>query len=83
MTILDPNKSYVYERVDNKIYAREIGSLTRILVSEYGQYWEDKNNWMELLVFARTNTVLQQELERVIVLYHLLKQQEPIAHHPV
>ncbi len=83
MTKLDPSKHYVYEKVDNKIYAREMGSLTRILVSEHGNYWEDRNNWMEILVFARTNTMLQQELDRVIVLYHLLKQQDSVDHHPV
>ena len=83
MTKLDPNKQYVYERVDNKIYAREMNSLNRILISEYGNYWEDRNRWMEILIFARTNPMLQEELDRVIVLYHLLKQQDSVDHHPV
>lgn len=83
MKKLDPNKQYVYERVDNKIYAREMNSLNRILISEHGNYWEDRNRWMEILIFARTNPMLQEELDRVIVLYHLLKQQDSVDHHPV
>lgn len=83
MTKLDPNKHYVYERVDNKIYAREMNSLNRILISEHGNYWEDRNRLIEILIFARTNPMLQEELDRVIVLYHLLKQQDSVDHHPV
>lgn len=83
MTTLDPNKHYVYERVENRIYARQVGSLERILVSEHANFWEDRNQWMEVIVFARTHPMLQQELDRVIMLYYLLKQEQPIAHHPV
>ena len=83
MTKLDPNKNYIYERVDNKIYAREVGTLNRTLVSNYGEFWDDRNRWMEIIVFARTNPMLQEELERVIMLYYLLQQETPIQHHPV
>lgn len=82
MTTLDPNKTYIYERVDDKIYAREMGSASRILISidisDHGSYGEDRNLWMEILVFARTNNILQQELDRVIMLYYLLKKEHNI-----
>lgn len=83
MTKLDPNKKYVYERVDNRIYAREVGSLDRILMSDHSTFWDDRYKWMEIITFARTSPMLQQELDRVIMLYYLLQQDKPIQHHPV
>jgi hypothetical protein len=43
---------------------------------------EDKM-WGEIRRMARTNPTLQSELERVIMLYHLIKQEEAVKHHPV
>jgi hypothetical protein len=43
---------------------------------------EDKM-WGEIRRLARTNPTLQSELERVIMLYHLIKQEESVKHHPV
>jgi hypothetical protein len=43
---------------------------------------EDKM-WGEIRRIARTNPTLQSELERVIMLYHLIKQEEAVKHHPV
>lgn len=44
---------------------------------------EDKM-WGDIRRLARTNTTLQSELERVIMLYHLIKQQqETVKHHSV
>ena len=43
---------------------------------------EDKM-WGEIRRMARTNPTLQSELERVIMIYHLVKQEEAVKHHPV
>ena len=43
---------------------------------------EDKM-WGEIRRMARTNPTLQSELERVIMIYHLIKQEEQVKHHPV
>ena len=43
---------------------------------------EDKM-WGEIRRMARTNPTLQSELERVIMLYHLIKEDNTIAHHSV
>jgi len=43
---------------------------------------EDKL-WGEIRRMARTNPTLQSELERVIMLYHLIKEESTTSHHPV
>ena len=43
---------------------------------------EDKL-WGDIRRLARTNPTLQSELERVIMLYHLIKEENDIKHHPV
>jgi len=44
---------------------------------------EDKM-WGEIRRMARTNPTLQSELERVIILYHLIKEENNTSsHHPV
>jgi hypothetical protein len=43
---------------------------------------EDKL-WGEIRRLARTNPTLHSELERVIMLYHLIKEESTTPHHPV
>jgi len=82
---LKPGATYVYERVDNKVYAREFGSSDRTIVGyEYDpkefetykriaeDYLED-TLWQDIREQSKTNTVLQEALERVKILYHLSK----------
>lgn len=98
---LKPDVTYIYERQDGVIYAREFGAdpSTRQVVgydwgleshrppdqsiSQIDQLREDKL-WGEIRRLARTNPTLQAELDRVIMLYHLIKEEKPpIAYHPV
>ena len=81
-----PNTNYVYERVDGIVYAREAGSdpSTRF---EIGRNYDHRTHdsrplheqlkedelWGKIRRAARTNPVLQAELDRVIMLYHLSK----------
>jgi len=84
MTILDPNKHYIYERVGGKIYARECGNLTRILLGHDITSDEYLEEWKEIFLFARANSILQEELNRVKLFYYLLKEDtDKIPHHPV
>lgn len=83
MMIPDPNKAYVYERVEGKIYAREVGTLNRILLGEDVLKEDNIQLWKDILLFARQNTMLQEELDRVKMLYFLLKEDQPIFYHPV
>ena len=89
MGTLDPDTKYIYERNGEEIYAREIGKTDRKLIGYqyeneidprtpdgrplYEHIKEDKL-WGEIRREARTNKVLQDALERVILVYHLSKE---------
>jgi hypothetical protein len=89
---LKPDTTYIYESPDGgeTVYAREFGTPERTLVGQsykaltvQEQLMQDKL-WGEIRRTARTNPALQAELERVIMLYHLIKDhKETISYHPV
>jgi hypothetical protein len=88
MGSLKPGATYIYERNGEEIYARETGQTERIMIGYqyenkvdprtndgrplYEQLREDKL-WGEIRRAARTNTTLQEALDRVILIYHLSK----------
>jgi hypothetical protein len=88
MGSLIPNATYVYERNGEEIYAREVGKTDRKLIgyqyenkvdprthdgrSLYEHMKEDKL-WGDVRREARTNKVLQDALDRAILIYHLSK----------
>ena len=87
MGTLKPNTTYIYERANGITYAREFGAdpNTRVPV---GWDWEvskrqDDELWENIRNLARTNETLQSELDRVIMLYNLLKQEDSTDWHPV
>ena len=90
---LKPGATYIYERSEGIVYAREFGAdpKDRIVVGYesgrdydlHNQIQEDKL-WGEIRRAAKTNPALQAELERVIMLYHLTKEnKDTVAYHPV
>jgi hypothetical protein len=90
---LKPGATYIYESPDGgeTTYAREAGTNERILVgqtykqrSKLDQILEDKL-WGEIRRKAQTHEGLREELERVIIFYKLLEEQEPYTpmYHPV
>jgi hypothetical protein len=97
MGTLKPGATYVYEKIEGVTYAREFGAdpATRFPVGHdydnrttdgrplYEHLQEDKM-WGDIRRLARTNPTLQTELERVIMLYHLIKQEKKtVQHHRV
>ena len=99
MGTLKPGADYIYERAGNVVYAREVGLMGYAYDPVNGHHidydsrtsdgrplfdhiQEDKM-WGEIRRMARTNPTLQSELERVIMIYHLIKQEEQVKHHPV
>jgi hypothetical protein len=101
MSQLKPDTKYIYERVDNVVYAREPGADpgTRVAVGWghenkvdsrtsdgrplHDHLMEDKL-WGEIRRAARANDALQAELERVKMLYYLIKEEnKPVDWHPV
>jgi hypothetical protein len=77
---LKPGATYIYERADGITYAREFGSIERTIIGwdydtklKLDQAKEDEL-WKEIRQAAKINSVLQTELDRVIMLYHLSKE---------
>ena len=83
---LKPNSTLIYERVKNIVYARELGAdpSTR---TEVGWNYDprtsdgrplhdhimDSKLWGDIHRAAKTNSALQEALERVKIVYHLSK----------
>lgn len=86
MGSLTPGATYIYERVGDTVYARESGSdpSTRVEIgwnvestpapirSKYDQMQEDKL-WGNIRRAAKDDLALHAALERVILIYHLSK----------
>ena len=88
MGTLTPGATYVYERNGEEIYAREAGKTDRKLIGYqyknkidprthdgrplYDHIKEDKL-WGDIRREARTNTALQEAMDRAILIYHLSK----------
>jgi hypothetical protein len=82
---LRPGAAYIYERVNDTVYAREVGSTERTIVGydvdpngfeTYKRIAEDyleETLWQDIRDAAKTNPTLQEALERVKILYHLSK----------
>jgi hypothetical protein len=75
MGTLKPGATYIYERVNDVVYARESGKSERIPIS-----WEfDPNKpsetvvWSDIKETAKTNPALQKALDNVIMIYRLTK----------
>jgi hypothetical protein len=81
MGTLKPGATYIYERVNDVVYARESGShpSTR---KEIGRDYDlherimEDQLWGNIRRAAETNTTLQDALERVKVTYYLTKDYE-------
>ena len=85
MGSLKPGATYIYERADGIVYAREMGADPRerfVVGYESGKDYdtvqalngikEDKM-WSEIRLAAKTNLALQEAMERVKVIYELSK----------
>jgi len=90
---LKPGGTYIYERVGNTVFRREAGQVEREVVGYdhrtsdgrplHEHLIEDKL-WGDIRRTAKTNTTLQAELDRVIMLYHLINEDKSnTPHHPV
>ena len=82
MGTLKPGATYIYERNNGEVYAREFGSTERKLIGyEYGNgqrtsgqaELDDHNEWIKIRLEAKTNPALQKAVDRVKLLYKLSK----------
>ncbi len=74
---LKPGATYIYERVDDVIYAREQGKTERRVVG--WDYKTSKNsstnsvNWVDVFERSNTNPALKKALDNVILIYNTIK----------
>jgi hypothetical protein len=89
MGSLKPGATYIYERVDNRVYAREFGETKRTLVGiELRQQESSTHKRMlsemnEVLIMCETDPEMKELLDRLLVVYNLKKKDSPVAYHPV
>jgi hypothetical protein len=80
MGTLTPGATYIYERVDGVVYAREAGKTHRKAIGwDYGSEPRsftapNQINWVDLFETAHANPALQKALDRVILLYQTIKE---------
>jgi len=90
---LKPGATYIYERNGDTVFRREPGQTEREVVGYdhrtsdgrplHEHLIEDKL-WGDIRRTAKTNTTLQAELDRVIMLYHLINEDKSnTPHHSV
>ena len=89
---LKPGATYIYESPDGggTTYAREVGTTDRVMIGQthkarslHDQLMEDQL-WGNIRRKAKTHEGLREELERVIIFYKLLEEQQPeVMWHPV
>jgi hypothetical protein len=77
MGTLTPGATYIYERVDNRIYAREMGKIERRLVG-----WTDSNSISmqeyrseinQVLQMCESDPAMRDLLDQLFVMYNLKK----------
>jgi hypothetical protein len=83
MGTLKPGATYIYERADGIIYARESGASPQerfVVGYESGKDYDPVRNdikenqlWHEIKLAAKSNPSLQEALDRVKVIYELSK----------
>lgn len=79
MGSLKPGATYIYERADGKIWAREFGSSQRKLIGYDSQVQEYKerrfymNQMNDVLTMCESHTDMKDLLEKLFVLYNLRK----------
>ena len=92
MGTLKPGVTYIYERQGGTVYARERGADASTRVEIGWDWEEDSNParvkgarkesvaenqlWYNIRQKAKTNSALQESLDRVKILYELINQNE-------
>ena len=82
MGSLKPGATYIYERANGRIYAREFGKTDRMIVgyenkqqetAEMRYYMTEMNN---VLLMCESDPAMKELLEQLFVLYNLKKTHE-------
>jgi len=91
MGSLKPGETYIYERADGIIYAREFGETKRTEVVGYEnddhQISASSKRMLselnEVVKMCERDPEMRELLDKLFVVYNLKKKESPIAYHPV
>ena len=90
MGSLKPGATYIYERADGIIYAREFGKTKRHVVGYENNDHQISASTKRMLTelnevvrMCETDPEMRELLDKLFVLYNLKKKESPIAYHPV
>jgi hypothetical protein len=89
MGSLKPGATYIHERVDNVVYAREFGanpSTRQVVGWDYNKNdptydprttgnkeLEAHNEWIKIRLAGKKNPALQKAIDNVIIIYRMVK----------
>ncbi len=76
MGSLTPGATYIYERANGQIYAREFGKTERKLIGydlDSSPEQRHMTMWNDIMKEAESNKTLQKAIDRVILIYKLGK----------
>jgi hypothetical protein len=85
MGSLTPGATYIYERNGDTVFRREAGSVEREVVGydhrtsdgrPLHQHMQEDKMWGDIRRAARTNSTLQDALDRAIMIYNLSRTNE-------
>lgn len=82
MGSLNPGATYIYERVEDRVYAREFGETKRTLVGIELRQQESTNTkrmlseMNEVIKMCETDPAMKEMLDQLFVIYHLKKTHE-------
>lgn len=69
----------IFERVGEEIYSREMGDLTRTIIStgqNITQDMRDRRLWTDIKNLAETHEIFALELQKFLTFYHLCKNEQ-------
>lgn len=75
---LIPGEPLIYERVENKVYARYPNrpDIPRWLIGEEAPSILGYDDWKKMLKLSDENPMFKKEFDKVVNLYYLLKEQK-------
>tara|TARA_B110000444_G_C18503555_1_gene438923 strand:+ start:70 stop:321 length:252 start_codon:yes stop_codon:yes gene_type:complete len=72
---LKPGATYIYERIDGAVYAREQGQPadTRIKIGETSieEFLEKEQEWAQIYKNRKSSVALEKAVEETIIIYKL------------
>ncbi len=82
MGSLNPGATYIYERADGRIYAREVGKTERRVIGYDSSYLETaeliyyRSEINQVLAMCEQDPTMRELLDQLFVLYNLKKNNE-------